>query len=221
MHNPMAETPSGQEIGVQMGRFCPYTQGHALITQQLYQDCGDRSLLIVGSQNAFRWPDVPFTATQRIDLIRKSIGYPIEICGLDDSNPHDKRAWDLEKWWASLRQLEVQKGGSFVFYGGSEDDLKYHKQGGFKTHVAVDRLTEGRGIAATEIRNLLGTVLHARAAKNELREIEAITQLSNVLSINAIKPAIEYFDANVRQLSATLRQDLLSLFAPLPPTSHE
>ncbi len=217
MYNLM-HVSSVTDIGVQMGRFCPYTQGHALITAQLYRDFGSKSLLIVGSKNAFRWPDVPFTAEQRIDLIRRSISYPIEICGLDDSNPHDKTAWDLQKWWASLRQLEEQKHASFVFYGGSEEDLQYHREGGFKTHVAVDRVIEGQNIAATEIRQLLGIVIHAQMTRNDARYDDAMNKLKAVMPHHAIESAIDYFHEGIIRLQNSAEQNLIATFAPSPST---
>lgn len=198
----MPESPP--VIGVYMGRFCPFQKGHGLVTQRMVEDHGiDRSLIVVGSQNAFRWPDVPFSFPERVNFIRKSlrsdIANAIEIIGMDDSNPQDPTKWDLPVWWEKLKTLQNERGATLEFYGGHADDLKYHEQGGFRTKVAVNRETAGMGITATRVRRLMEAVMLARA-HGHIDTYDTMKQLTQIMHPQVIEEVLYVFARNAHTL---------------------
>lgn len=173
-------------VGVQLGRFAPYHKGHQMITEEVLKRHGiENSLIIIGSSNAFN-ERTPFTYEQRKALIQK-VNPCVQVVPMPDINPalalHSESTIPL--WLERIRAIQAERGVKFKFYGGDENDLRFFKED-FDSEVLIDRETEGKGISATQIRELL----HKKA-------YEALKEVMDEL---IIEDAIAYYHENLTKI---------------------
>lgn len=129
-----------------LGRFSPLHLGHQKIIDKMISLYGiENCLLLIGSSNVIN-ERTPYSFSFRKKLI-KTIYPKINILPLIDVN-------DDHLWLDIVKKLETKLKTEFIFLGGSDRDLK-QRWSKFKTKVLVNRDTEGMGISATEVRNLL------------------------------------------------------------------
>lgn len=139
-------------IGVVLGRFSPLHKGHQMIIDYMIKKHGIKNcLILIGSSNSLT-ERTPYTFDQREKMLH--ILYPeIKILPLPDIEPELKLYRDNtnEIWLNNVEKIEKEMGSKFIFYGGSDDDLKVLSER-FQTRVAIDRITEGKNISGTMIR---------------------------------------------------------------------
>ncbi len=132
-----------------LGRFAPLHLGHQKIIDKMISLYGiNNCLILIGSSNVIN-ERTPYSFLFRKKLI-KTIYPKINILPLVDVN-NDRL------WLDIVKKLETKLKTEFIFLGGSERDLKQHWSK-FKTKVLIDRETEGKGISATNVRNMLNKV---------------------------------------------------------------
>lgn len=135
-----------------MGRFSPLHKGHQMIIDYMIKKHGIKNcLVLIGSSNSLT-ERTPYTFKQREKMIH--VLYPeIKTLPLPDVEPELQLYRDNtnEIWLNNVEKIEKNMGTKFVFYGGSNDDLKVLSER-FPTEVAIDRTTEGKNISGTVIR---------------------------------------------------------------------
>ena len=152
-------------IGVQLGRFAPFHNGHSMITKAMLSDMQkgklDEAIIMIGSANILN-KNIPFTAMERLQIMRQSLPEStwktLQGCLLDDTRANfDDSAEETNAWAAMIKIQQTAFKGEFIFYTGAEEDSTYLQQSGFQTYVAVDRYNHPivKGINATKIRNTL------------------------------------------------------------------
>jgi len=178
-------------IGVQLGRFAPYHNGHQMITDQVLSRHGaENTLVIIGSSNAELNERTPFTYEQRKALVQKA-NPGIQVAPMPDVNPalalHAESTIPL--WLEQIEALQAEMGVKFKFYGGDEHDLRFFP-GTFPSEVVIDRETVGQGISATQIREML--------------RAKAYDQLAEVMDERIIPDAIAYYHENLTQFQPSI-----------------
>lgn len=173
-------------VGVHLGRFAPYHKGHQMVTDILLSKHGaENSLILIGSSNTFN-ARTPFTFEQRKALIQKL--YPgVKILPLPDINPkllvHSEST--IPVWLEQIKAIEAEMGVRFKFYGGCPQDLRFFTED-FETEVAIDRETEGEGVSASYIRELLWK--------------EDYEALEEFMDQRIVSDAIRYFNQNLTKI---------------------
>lgn len=170
-------------MGVHLGRFAPYTVGHELVTTAVIEAYGiANSLVMIGSSNAFNIERTPFTFEQRRDLIQ-AIFPGIEVIPLPDMIPERAtfKTDTIQAWRAQLKRVMEGRKEHFIFHGGADEDIAYLRPD-FETRVVIDRLTTGKGISATAVREAL-----ARGDSESL---------AGMLNAKILSRTIEFYRAN-------------------------
>ncbi len=149
---------------VYLGRFAPLHNGHKRLILRLIERFGkEKVLILIGSSNSIS-KRTPYTYEDRAEILKAS--FPdLEVLPLPDGKPNleyfDGSTNDL--WLNNIDDLAKARKEKFVFYGGSEDDLKILSEK-FETEVIIDRLGEGEGLSATIVRDLI--------VKNNVEELK-------------------------------------------------
>ena len=194
--NALHDMRNQKTIGVQLGRFAPFHNGHNMITKAMLDDMQkgklDEAIIMIGSANILN-KDVPFTAMERLQIMRQSLPEStwkaLQVCLLDDTRVNfDDSAEETSAWAAMIEMQQTAFKGKFIFYTGAEEDSTYLQQSGLQTYVAVDRYHHPivKGINATNIRNIL-----KQLSEGNITEEKAIEKLSIWMSVNAIEYTIE------------------------------
>lgn len=142
---------------VYLGRFSPFHKGHQNMVEKMVAAHGsDNVLIMVGSSNAYN-ERTPYTFEERKKMIN-TLFPDIEVIPLPDGKPglvyFDGSTNDV--WLSNIQKIEAEINSSFVFYGGSAEDLEVLAER-FKTIILVDRKTCFEGLSATLIREALKT----------------------------------------------------------------
>ena len=177
-----------ETIGVQLGRFAPYHNGHHMITEAIIAKHGaDHTLVMIGSSTSLN-ERTPFTFEQRREMIQKAVGNLVEIMPLPDTDPTQSVPYEdsFAEWRKGIKAIEQARQVQFKFYGGSREDLRIFGDD-FPTEVIRDRATAGKGISATAIREQL--------------KAQDITALREVMDERIIADAIHYFHQNIQSLT--------------------
>ena len=140
---------------VYLGRFAPFHKGHLRLILKLIDKAGlENTLILIGSSNNVN-RRTPYTFEDRAKIIKVSIP-EIEILPLPDGKAgveyFDGSTNDI--WLDSLEKLAQERKEKFVFYGGSKQDLEILAER-FETRLLIDRFSEGEGLSATKIRELI------------------------------------------------------------------
>lgn len=61
-----------RQIGLFAGRFQPFHNGHIEVIKQMAKDC-DEVIIVIGSAQVSHLPNDPFTASERYQMIRRSL----------------------------------------------------------------------------------------------------------------------------------------------------
>ncbi len=146
--------PTLSKTAVFLGRFSPFQKGHASIVNMMIEKYGyGGCLVLIGSSNTLN-KRTPYTFEQREEMIRKV--YPeIKIMALPDGKP-GLVCFDgttNNQWLDSIEKIQEGLNTKFVFFGGSEEDLKILAER-FQTEIAVDR-NKTPGLSATRVREAL------------------------------------------------------------------
>jgi len=152
-----------RDLSVVIGRFQPLTSGHtALINEAL--DSHSDLLVIVGGANVSRSIKNPFTASERVDMLRNYFqgGYLSErkyanpimvtIACVDDSD------YDSEWWEIAVRECvsKVADGRRVTHYGHKRDASSYYMGDalvGIAEYKEIEALA--KNISATKVRKAL------------------------------------------------------------------
>ncbi len=135
-----------------------------MVRKMIEENEVENCLIIIGSSNS-RNSRTPFSFEQRKKIIR-SVFPGIRVMPLPDINP-GLIYFDGEtngQWLDGIAKIQERLNTNFVFYGGSEADLKILGER-FETRIAVDR-SSGRTFSATEVREALG--------RNDLKLLEKL-----------------------------------------------
>lgn len=139
---------------VYLGRFAPFHLGHKRLLENIIGAHGsDMVLIMIGSSNAIS-KRTPYTYETREKMI-KSVYPNLEVIPLPDSKP-DLEYFDGSTngaWLDSIEKLSKARNETFVFCGGSKDDLEVLSER-FDVEVVVDRFA-GKSMSATLVRQLI------------------------------------------------------------------
>lgn len=140
-----------RDIGVYVGRFSPFHNGHYAVAQEMIRRYGyENCIIVIGSLQQTK--QTPFTYQQRRYLI-KTLFPEIMVMPYNDLN--DDVLWfdclnhNLEIVFGNDRQLLTH------FYSGSDHDIMWVPKDNphFKTRIVNDRTSNG--ISGTSIRECL------------------------------------------------------------------
>lgn len=154
-------------LGVFVGRFQPFHEGHLHVVQSALERI-DHLLILVGSANAPRGMVNTFTVSERIDMIRASLSpqqsVRVTLMGLEDSKDSN------DEWVASVKHAAHQVWGEqygdlparVTLVGHSKDHSSYY----LRLFPEWDSLdvpgvagNDGRVLSATPLREqLLGSL---------------------------------------------------------------
>ncbi|NMC77484.1 MAG: hypothetical protein GYA60_09375 [Candidatus Methanofastidiosa archaeon] len=142
-------------IAAMVGRFSPLHLGHQMIIDTMIQESGiENCVIFIGSSNSLN-SSTPYTYEERERMIH--LLYPkMKIFPLPDVEPELEVFRDdtNDIWLENIKKIERKLGDKFIFYGGSKEDLEILALK-FKTKIAIDRYTKGKGINATNIRSAI------------------------------------------------------------------
>ncbi len=179
-----------EKVGVQLGRFAPYHNGHEMVTEEVLKRFGaERTLIMIGSSNAFN-ERTPFTFEQRRELIKKVVPEAVRVVALPDIDAsklmHSEST--VPAWLDQIQSIQDQMGVEFVFCGGSAEDLRFFP-GRFESQAVIDRETTGRGISATQVRELL--------------RARAFDELKEVMDERVVEDAVRFYHENLTKFNKT------------------
>lgn len=121
-----------------VGRMCPIHLGHEEIIKKMIKECGENSLVIVGSSNAPISLRHFFSYEERRGFVKKL--FPeVAVAGLPDY-PTDG------EWLTALDDIiAIAKVNprEAVFYGGCEEDIRFFLEAG-KKYLSSTGLPEKR-----------------------------------------------------------------------------
>ena len=148
-----------------LGRFAPIHNGHQLLITAMLEKYGSENCgIIIGSSNLSINPRTPFSFDARkkfvITLFPKVRLFDIEDI---EEDLQVQRIETLEIWQANLKYMEESCGETWIFCGGSDDDLRDMKKD-FSTEIIINRSIEGNQVSGTFVRKML--------AEKNYREIE-------------------------------------------------
>ncbi len=140
-----------KEIGVVLGRFSPLHKGHeALIGALIKKHKIAHSLVFIGSSEANTDGRTPYSFQTRKDMVQQRfpgiLVLPLPDIGVTENDFKMTNG----KWLDQISAIETKMQAQFVFYGGSQNDLKYLAER-FKIAVLVDR--KSIPITATGVRS--------------------------------------------------------------------
>ncbi len=171
--------PENKSVCVYLGRFSPFHRGHQTAIDQMVEENGtENCLVMIGSINT-RNIRTPYTFEQRKAMIQ-SLFPQVKVIGLPDGKPglvyFDGSTNDA--WLDSIEKIQDEMGVSFVFYGGSKEDLEILSER-FQTRILLDR-SKSPELTATNVRKAM--------------EDGNVTELTNFLDPRIVPLAIAGFE---------------------------
>lgn len=154
---------------VYIGRFSPFHDGH-LETLKKACEHGNHVIVVVGSANSAPTPKNPWTAEQRIDMIKSVVykNHPARNQGIDYNKISyvvvEDRRYNDNKWLEYIQSSvnKVIKGQSIALIGHEKDASSYYLKSNFpnwdfiETGPYVKEHNEhGKVVSATKIRELM------------------------------------------------------------------
>lgn len=139
-----------------LGRFAPIHDGHVRLISTLIENYSlANSGIIIGSSNVCLNPRTPFSFEERKSFVKR-IFPQILVWDIPDveENLSVQRDETLAMWQNNLKEMESLSGETWIFCGGSQEDLKDYEKD-FQTEVLVDRSMGEEKISGTHIRKLL------------------------------------------------------------------
>lgn len=155
----------GSMKGIFVGRMCPIHLGHELVIKEMNRECGNNSLVIIGSSSAPISLRHFFSYEDRRGFLRRM--FPDQkVVGLPDYQTD-------QEWLTAMDDILVVAGinpAEAVFFGGCEEDIRFFLEAGRKYKI-LNRFTgETPKISATEVRDSL---IHNRELDGLLNPIIA------------------------------------------------
>ena len=140
--------------GFIVSRFQPFHNGHKSLVDKMLKE-SKYSTIILGSAQESRTQKNPFTAEERINMIKNVYGNMknVNIFNVDDI-PDDK------KWYSYIMQKLEEKSKKFgkpeAFYCGGVEEGSWFDKGELKIEI-LDRLKQDSTlkISGTEIRDMI------------------------------------------------------------------
>lgn len=173
--NKSEEFSLKQKIGVFIGRFQPFHNGHLSVLEKMVDDGCDEIVILIGSANAYKSIKNPWTFYERVEMIRNVLSnnekfsqIRIEYNALKDHLYNDA-IWKKEVQESLVYEEEYTE---VVLYGHSKDESSYYLRE-FPQWKTVE-VEDSSGISATHIRECLFDALRYQLSEPtvEIKSIE-------------------------------------------------
>lgn len=162
---------------VYIGRFQPFHDGHYNVLLQAFESA-KKVIIVIGSANTPRTPKNPWTAEERMEMIRDTIINNMDVNALDNIIflPVEDRLYKEAKWIEDIQSGvdQLTKGrGSIALIGHEKDNSSYYLKNNFPFWDFVEtgpyikeRFDNGQVVSATKIRELIFENHYGYAASN-------------------------------------------------------
>jgi cytidyltransferase-like protein len=131
-------------------RLQPLHEGHQILINEMFSQC-DEVIIAIGSINSLDKARNPYSYEERKEMLLSlySQRVNLRIIGLEDIGANSHNEWvDYVK--ATL--LDCKLSNVTDYFSGSNEDALWYQKSGWKITI-IDRMTIGKGINATMIRN--------------------------------------------------------------------
>ena len=139
------------EVGVYVGRFNPPHNGHITVINELIRDFNKDNIVLIGSCIESNTLHNIFSYQQRREMLREVFGGYINIAGIPDFHNNNLAWFSYIKDLVKLKYNGLDR--DIVFYGGSQNDIFYAVDAGFKTKV-ISRYDNSK-LSSSEIKDNL------------------------------------------------------------------
>lgn len=138
-----------KKIGLAIMRLQPLHEGHKILIKEMIDGC-DIAVIAIGSAQESKTQKNPFSYEERKKMIFEAFGDEKKLFAI----PINDIGAKTKKEWVEFVEKELAKNNLPLpthYFTGSIEDAKWYTESGWEI-VIVDRLTVGKGISATKIR---------------------------------------------------------------------